>query len=1438
MGCSLVSWSCDGLSVEHLAARRLQRSERRTSEETYTRWRHYRLSCVQVMGTLRDLQFALQLKIEELRQRDTLIDELELELDTKDELIRRLQGELDRYRASMSLPRPSAVAAANQKAKRKTIISEPFTLDPATLTTVSNRQFEKSQESQKRIQTAFSKSDLLQNLDEGEMKAVTACMYSKALDQGCCVIHEGSSGDQAYVLEEGRLDVTKDGQTLLTIEPENMFGEESLLYNYVHPYSVSAQTDSKLWVIDRRSYQTVLMQSALSRLSHSVELISSVPFLQSLPEDVIMKLSDFMEETHYCEGDYIIRQGATGDTFYIISKGQVKVTEKKPGHAEHFFLSKLSERQWFGEEALWGEEVRTVNVIAAGEVTCLVIDRETFRDIISGLGRDVQHRDESKVKSGIDPVLLSATAKSDFQVICTLGVGEFGHVDLVQLKNKVKSLFAMRVLKKKLILSNSQNELIQRERHILKETHCPFIVRLHRTFRDAKCLYMLTEACLGGDFCSLLKERGSFDDYSTRFYTACVVEALNFLHCRGVIYRDVKPEKVVLDERGYAKLMGSRCVKKVEVGKKTWTFCGTPGYMAPEIILNKGHSVSADFWSLGVFVFELLSGDLPFSGPDPMKILTATFRGIDHISFPKTISKSAASLIKKLCRSNPSQRLGIRRNGAKDIQKHKWFEGFNWDGLCKGASIPPIIPKFKHPLDSKTCDHDAEDPEDSPEHSTNWDNLDLQKEFGRTTRRKLRGLGFTQVMHVQEWLWSLCSSGGRRENLWSLLPSLPLSSFSLSSSSLLGIGAVASLTAYWLAQSVAVDGDTSCRRSALLQDDSLLEFYYDDTRTVYDMFQRGLKISGNGPCLGFRNPGEPYQWISYTEVAEQTQLLGSGLLAKGCQPNPQQFVGIFAKNRPEWTISELACYTYSMAVVPLYETLGVEAMIHIIHMAEISVVICDREEKAAALLENKEKGATPSLSCLVLFNDFSEAFVQRARSCGVEVLKLTELMDLGQQNLRDPLPPQPQDLAVVCFTSGTTGKPKGAMITHGNIASNTSSVIKILEGSFVIKQDDVSISYLPLAHMFERMIQVTMFCHGARVGFYQGEISLLMDDMKTLKPTFLPVVPRLLNRIYDKVLSSVTSPLRRALLHYAVRRKQAELNSGVVRNNSLWDKLVFNRIQASLGGNLRFALTASAPISPTVLSFLRATMGCLIFEGYGQTECTAGCTFSVPGDWTAGHVGAPLPCAMVKLVDIPEMNYFAKNGEGEICIRGPSVFKGYLKDPERTAEALDSDGWLHSGDVGLWLPNGTLRIIDRKKHIFKLSQGEYIAPEKIENVYMRSIPVLQVFVHGDSLESYLIGIVVPDPEVLVDWAKERSFVGSYKELCQNPDVKKVILEDMRAVGKEAGLKSFEQVKDIHLHPEMFSIANGLLTPTLKSRRADIHRVFQEQISNMYSKTAI
>ncbi|KAF7253888.1 Long-chain-fatty-acid--CoA ligase 5 [Varanus komodoensis] len=633
-------------------------------------------------------------------------------------------------------------------------------------------------------------------------------------------------------------------------------------------------------------------------------------------------------------------------------------------------------------------------------------------------------------------------------------------------------------------------------------------------------------------------------------------------------------------------------------------------------------------------------------------------------------------------------------------------------------------------------------------------------------------------------------------------------------------------------QSVGTEG--GARRSVLMPEGKLLSYYYDDAKTLYESFRRGRYVSENGPCLGYRKPKQSYQWLSYQQVLDRAEYLGSGLIHRGSKPSPDQFIGIFAQNRPEWIISELACYTYSMVAVPLYDTLGPEAIVYIINKADISTVICDKPDKAQLILENCEQGKTPGLKTIVLMDPFDDKLKERGDSKGVEIISLQNVEVLGKNNLSRPVPPKPEDLSMVCFTSGTTGNPKGALLTHEGVVANAAAFMKSIEMTTPCLPSDVSISYLPLAHMFERVVQTVMYSNGAKVGFFQGDIKLITDDMKTLKPTVFPVVPRLLNRVYDKIQSNAQTTFKKLLLNFAVARKHAEVKEGILRNTSIWDKLVFRKAQEIMGGKVRIVVTGAAPISSSVLTFLRAALGCQIFEAYGQTECTAGCTFSLPGDWETGHVGPPLACNIVKLEDVAEMNYFASNNEGEICVKGPNVFKGYLKDPEKTAEALDKDGWLHTGDIGKWMPNGTLKIIDRKKNIFKLAQGEYIAPEKIENIYIRSLPVAQIFVHGDSLQSFLVGVVVPDAETLPEFSAKLGIKGSYEELCSNAAVKKAILMDMVKLGKEGGLKSFEQVKDIYLHPELFTVENGLLTPTLKAKRADVSKYFRSQIEALYA----
>ncbi|CAL9707474.1 unnamed protein product [Knipowitschia caucasica] len=670
---------------------------------------------------------------------------------------------------------------------------------------------------------------------------------------------------------------------------------------------------------------------------------------------------------------------------------------------------------------------------------------------------------------------------------------------------------------------------------------------------------------------------------------------------------------------------------------------------------------------------------------------------------------------------------------------------------------------------------------------------------------------------------------------------------SFSAPALVSVGAVA--MAYFLAtrpkalppvcdlqnQSVPVQGEDLARRSVLSVGDEPMTHYYEDAKTIYEFLHRGARVSNNGPCLGSRKPQQPYEWLSYQEVIQRSENLGSAFLHKGHSKTNDPYIGIFSQNRPEWTLTELACYTYSLVSVPLYDTLGTEAISYIIDKASICTIVCDVEEKVKLVLQCLSN-QTHSVKTIVLMQSPSDDLINMGRDADIHILSLLQMEELGKAHRQTPMPPEPDDMAIICFTSGTTGNPKGAMLTHCNIVSNCSAFIKTTESMAPLSHRDTHVSYLPLAHMFERVVQGVMLVHGARIGFFQGDIRLLMDDLATLKPTVFPVVPRLLNRMYDKIFGQANSGLKRWVLGFAYRRKEADLQRGVVRRDSIWDKLIFKKVQASMGGCVRLMLTGAAPVSSTVLTFIRAAMGCQFYEGYGQTECTAGCTLTMPGDWTAGHVGAPLPCNLLKLVDVTEMNYLAANGEGEVCVKGANVFKGYLKDPEKTRETIDEDGWVHTGDIGKWLPNGTLKIVDRKKHIFKLAQGEYIAPEKIENIYTRSDALAQVYVHGDSLQASLVAVVVPDQDFLCNWTKRTlGLSGTFLELCSRAEVKAAILEDMVRLGKEGGLKSFEQVKAIHVHTEQFSVENGLLTPTMKAKRNELRGHFRDHIDSLYAQ---
>jgi long-chain acyl-CoA synthetase len=325
------------------------------------------------------------------------------------------------------------------------------------------------------------------------------------------------------------------------------------------------------------------------------------------------------------------------------------------------------------------------------------------------------------------------------------------------------------------------------------------------------------------------------------------------------------------------------------------------------------------------------------------------------------------------------------------------------------------------------------------------------------------------------------------------------------------------------------------------------------------------------------------------------------------------------------------------------------------------------------------------------------------------------------------------------------------------------------------------------------------------------------------------------SRLHDKLLAAINggSYIKKQMFHMGFQSKKEALKNG--QSSTFWDTILFSKMKARLGGRVRWIMSGSAPLDPNLAEFLKICFCCPVMEGYGLTENAAGACVTKLDETQFGHVGRPLACTEIKLQDVPEMNYTSKNNSGEIMLRGPNIFKGYFKDPEKTKEAIDPDGFFHTGDIGRWNSNGTLSIIDRKKNIFKLSQGEYVAVEYLEGVYIRSPFVSQVWVYGSSFKRFLVAVVVPDTDVLLPWAQQNNVTGDVKSLCSDDRINKLILDDMTRIGKEAKLHGFEFVKTIHLTSEPFSVENDLTTPTFKLKRPQLLTHFKAQVDDMYAK---
>ena len=576
----------------------------------------------------------------------------------------------------------------------------------------------------------------------------------------------------------------------------------------------------------------------------------------------------------------------------------------------------------------------------------------------------------------------------------------------------------------------------------------------------------------------------------------------------------------------------------------------------------------------------------------------------------------------------------------------------------------------------------------------------------------------------------------------------------------------------------------------------------------------------------FRHPvpgpdgAERWVSLSWRETGERVTELAAGLLSLGLRPEDR--VAVFSATRLEWVLADLAVNLAGGATTTVYPASLAEDVAHILADSGAVVAVVEDDAKAAMLAELADR--LPALRTVLTVDGTPD---------GDRVLSLDQLAERGRAHLAaDPDAVEravssigPESLATLIYTSGTTGRPKGVRLVHDNWAYEGAAVDRL----GILRPDDVQYLWLPLSHSFGKMLLAAQL----QIGFasaVDGRIDKIVDNLAVVRPTFMAGAPRIFEKVHNRVVGTVAAEggIKAKLFGWAfgvgrrvsaLQQQRRRPGAGLRVQHALADRLVLAKLRGRFGGRVRFFVSGSAALSRDVAEWFHAA-GLLILEGYGLTETSAACAVNLPDGFRFGTVGPPLPGTEFRIA-----------ADGEVLVRGPGVMRGYHGLPEQTAEALDADGWLHTGDVGR-LDDDLLRITDRKKDLIKTSGGKYVAPQPIEIAFPVLCPLASQFVvHGDG-RNYCTALVTLDPDALAQWAAANGVTDTDPAaLARRDDVHAVVAAAVKELN--AGLNRWETIKDFRILDRDLTVEAGELTPSLKLKRRVVEARYREVLDTMY-----